>query len=354
MVVVVVVLVRGGTGSADGGSGGSMGYYGNGEGNYGDSFGGGSTGGGTGGPGAGMGGYGIVNFGTITTLSNLQGTSFYSPTAQKFAVNGLSVTTIPLYIDGNAPTNYNIIIDDNTSRYGQLYANNNLNIAHFDIDASSVINLTAGSSKTYTNVLSNITTTNVSGTKIIGAKTYNWTISNNNLTITNSVSSCYNKGTTVLCLVDGVEKYVCVENLKPTDMVKTYKHGFKSIEIIGKGKMMNNPRSTINCMYRIKKFDNMTHDLEITGQHFLLVDSIESDKKFYKKNIKIDDKFILMARDSKLARPIRNNNTYTIYLLALKDLTDKSFGIYVNGGLLSESTTKMNIMKHSNNLEILK
>jgi hypothetical protein len=125
---------------------------------------------------AGFGGFGIKNDGFITNLSNSQ---------------NLSGNYGPLYIAGNAPTNYKIIIDS-SSNYGQLFASQNGNTTNglklngnivFGIDSSST--LSAGTT-TYTNVLSCITPSNTSGSGSLNGNNYTWTLATNSKTTDNN------------------------------------------------------------------------------------------------------------------------------------------------------------------------
>ena len=50
---------------------------------------------------------------------------------------------------------------------------------------------------------------------------------------------CFLEGTTILCQVDGVEKYVSVEQLKKGTLVKTSLNGYKQIVLIGKGTIIS-------------------------------------------------------------------------------------------------------------------
>ena len=151
--------------------------------------------------------------------------------------------------------------------------------------------------------------------------------------------SCYNKGTDILCLVDNIEKYVKIENLKIGDLVKTYKNGYNEIELIGKQIFRNNINKNTQCMYKID-------DLIVSGGHFMLVDKkpdTETDPDFYNLDLKIKDKYCLLACDYEKAIKIMDSEIYTIYHLVLKG-DDLQYGIYVNNGLLSESTTKKNFI----------
>ena len=127
--------------------------------------GGGGSGGGLGGFKGGNGGFGIRNNGTIATLSNAQ---------------NLSGNYGPLYIAGNPPTNYNIIINSDSS-YGQLFASKNFPLSNsgnvvFGIDPSS--NLSFGT-KGYTNVLSQVFPIYLSGSGSLNGKNYTWNLNRN-------------------------------------------------------------------------------------------------------------------------------------------------------------------------------
>ena len=154
-------------------------------------------------------------------------------------------------------------------------------------------------------------------------------------------SSCYNEGTFILALKNGVEEYVKIEDLRKGDLVKTYLHGYKEIELIGKNKSKNNKDNKVHSMYKI-------NDLIVTGGHFLLVDDLSGNilsiENFYKLNLKIDDKYCLLACDCATAEQIVNNKVYNVYHLVLKGEQER-YGIYVNNGLLSESTSKEHFIK---------
>jgi hypothetical protein len=157
---------------------------------------------------------------------------------------------------------------------------------------------------------------------------------------------CYNKGTCILVLKNKKNKYVKIENLKKGDLVKTYKHGYKAVELIGKKTIINNPNNISNCIYKY-------NDLIITGRHSILVDYLpnyilnnhnKTLSEFYKYPRKIDDKILLLCSDCDLFEPIINNNVYTIYHLVLAG--DKiNYGIYVNNRILSESISKIQFFK---------
>ncbi len=150
-----------------------------------------------------------------------------------------------------------------------------------------------------------------------------------------AIVPCYNEGTNILCLIDGVEKYVKIESLKNGDLVKTYKNGYNEIELIGKKTFKNNIHKNLQCMYKID-------DLYVTGGHYILVDEQPDATKnpiFYNLNLKIKDKYCVLACDYEKATKMMDDNAYTIYHLVLKG-DETQYGIYVNNGFLSESTSK--------------
>lgn len=158
---------------------------------------------------------------------------------------------------------------------------------------------------------------------------------------------CYLKGTKILCLIDEVEQYVNIEELKPNTLIKTYLHGYKELKILGHNKFKNttNPNAKkISKLYKLSKDKNseLIEDLYITGQHSILVDKLEQSqidltKKQWKIQQKIDDKFLLMAWVSNDFEEINDNNVYELFQIVLSDDDDKKqFGIWANG-ILSET-----------------
>ena len=55
----------------------------------------------------------------------------------------------------------------------------------------------------------------------------------------------------------GEEEYIPIEHLKKGDLVKSYKHGYKKIDLIGKNIMINNPKHFSKCMYKMEKTRKM-------------------------------------------------------------------------------------------------
>ena len=183
----------------------------------------------------------------------------------------------------------------------------------------------------------------------------------NNTIYRSTIPSCYNEGTLILALnlnKNLQEEYVPIENLRIGDLVKTYKHGYRKIEFIGKKTMMNNPSKWNNCMYKMKKTEEnkLMDELIITGDHSILVNELSASEKVkqetvWKKNYKIDDKFLLMAFASEKFTKLENTNKYTYYHLTLEneENEDNRYGIWANG-ILSETTFKSHFLKQKYNL----
>tara|TARA_E500000178_G_scaffold250886_1_gene247510 strand:- start:1278 stop:1961 length:684 start_codon:yes stop_codon:yes gene_type:complete len=156
---------------------------------------------------------------------------------------------------------------------------------------------------------------------------------------------CFNKGTKILCLKEGKEQYVCVEDLQQGSMIKTFKHGFQPINDIRKGTYKLNQPGDMG-MYRMKKQDHMIADLEMTGLHCLLIDT--KDAKYQQdiqnqgglKNPKffVDGKFRLRANSCSEFQQMPRTS-YTIYSFSLEG--KEQYGIWANGALVETTSTRI-------------
>ena len=167
--------------------------------------------------------------------------------------------------------------------------------------------------------------------------------------------SCFNEGTKILCLNKSLqEEYLPIETLRRGDLVKSYKHGYRRIDLIGKNPMINDPKRWSACMYKMEKTEEngLLEDLIVTGAHFVLVDELQehkekNDKYFGGKTPKIDDKYLLLSAVSKDFVKLENTNLYTYYHLTLENNgnDDERFGIWGNG-VLTEATSKKDFINH--------
>ena len=163
--------------------------------------------------------------------------------------------------------------------------------------------------------------------------------------------SCFNFDTKILCLNNSMEEeYIPIQNLKSGDLVKTYLHGYRRIDLIGKISFANNPNKWNHSMYKMVKTEenSLFEDLIVTGGHSILLDEFtESEKKKLNKlgikeyEDKIDDKYLLLASASDQFVKLTGSDIYTCYhfVLETNGNDDKQFGIWANG-ILTETTSK--------------
>jgi hypothetical protein len=172
---------------------------------------------------------------------------------------------------------------------------------------------------------------------------------------------CFLEGTTILCQVDGDEKYVPVEQLKKGTLVKTSLDGYKPLVLLGKGTIQNpgTDERIENRLYKCSpsKYPQLKEDLYITGCHSILESGI-SDKekedtiKHLGKLFVTDKKYRLMACVDERAEPWNSEGTYTIWHFALENQNEAmNYGVYANGGLLVE-TCSINYLKNKSNMSL--
>ena len=165
-------------------------------------------------------------------------------------------------------------------------------------------------------------------------------------------SACYNYDTKILTN----NGYVPIQDLKKGDLVQTYLHGYKPVDLIGKGVLHNKPNDFKECMYKLEKTEEngLTEDLIVTGGHSILVDELSDAylNKCKENNIRnwetvvIDDKKLLLAGLSDDFSKLTDTNQYTYYHFTLEaeDETTR-YGIYANG-ILSETPSKKQFLTY--------
>ena len=157
--------------------------------------------------------------------------------------------------------------------------------------------------------------------------------------------------------------YKPIQDLRKGDLVKTLRHNFKPIDMIGKREIYHpalNERIK-DQLYKLTKdnFDEIFEPLIITGCHSILVDDFmneEQKEKVIEVNKKIyitDNKYRLPACAEPLASVYEKTGTYTIYHLALENEDYfMNYGIYANG-LLVETCSKR-YLKELSNMTLIK
>ena len=171
-------------------------------------------------------------------------------------------------------------------------------------------------------------------------------------------ASCFNEDTKILCLNRSFEEeYVAIQDLKKGDLVKTYLHGYRKVDVIHQGVLLNNPNKWNQCMYKMEKTEEngLLEDLIVTGGHSILVDKFsETEKEKLNKleveeyKYKIDDKYLLLVSASDKFIPLTENKKYTYYHITLENNGDKKqqFGIWANG-VLTETTCNDYLLNHT-------
>ena len=153
-----------------------------------------------------------------------------------------------------------------------------------------------------------------------------------------SAAPCFDESTKILCLRDDKEEQVLVSELKEGDLVVTYKHGALPILKIGKATLLFNSNPDYRqTMYCLKKTDEMTDDLLVTGRHGILLDDwsthVTEESRSHEPHTKIDDKVILSAGYCNLFEAETEPKIHTIYHFALEG-EQRRYGIYANGALM--------------------
>jgi hypothetical protein len=161
---------------------------------------------------------------------------------------------------------------------------------------------------------------------------------------------CFDESTEILCLNDNLEEvYVPISQLTKGCIVKTFEHGYRKLELLYIGQLINNIDDYRNCMYVLPKTENMTKDLIVTGGHSILVDSM-SEKENIKNleyfgghKFEIDGKQLLLAAASDKFTALDNTNIYNYYHFILENDGDDDvrYGVWANGVLAETPSKKM-------------
>ena len=157
---------------------------------------------------------------------------------------------------------------------------------------------------------------------------------------------CFKENTKILTS----SGYRYIQDLRKGDLIKTLKHGFKPINIIGK-RTINNLSSDERIkdqLYKcsVEQYPELFEDLIITGCHSILVGRF-SDKKQRDKTIEVngdtfvtDGKYRLPACADERSQIYKKKGEFIIYHFALEhDDEYMNYGIYANG-LLVETCCK--------------
>lgn len=168
---------------------------------------------------------------------------------------------------------------------------------------------------------------------------------------------CFKEDSKILCLVDGVEKEMLVQDIRNGVLVKTSLKGYLPVCMIGTSKI-NNPDNQDRFVDRLylcskDKYPELNEDLVITGCHAILVDDFkegqrEKTMEQFGRIFITDQKYRLIACIDDRATPYGVEGKFNIYHIALENENYYSnYGIYANG-LLVESCSKRYLKELSN------
>ena len=161
---------------------------------------------------------------------------------------------------------------------------------------------------------------------------------------------CFKEGSTLLSFIHGKEEYVPIENIRSGTLVKTLLNGYVPVHSIGTSKLYNSGDKLRgkNRLYRLTKdaYPELTEDLIITGCHSLLVEELSEKQRSdiideLGRIMITDDKYRLMAIYDERADTYEEEGLFNIWHLALEHDDERmNYGVYANGGLLVETTSR--------------
>ena len=159
--------------------------------------------------------------------------------------------------------------------------------------------------------------------------------------------ACFNEDTKILCFDDvSGEHYKPIQDLRKGSLVKTYQHGYRKIDLIGKKMFINDPAKWYKCMYVCKTPEHFEEELIITGTHSILVDELSEAEKMIQKRVAreeprmIDDKYLLLTALSKSFEKVTDKKIFTYYHFTVEhDDPTAQYGIWANGILVETTYT---------------
>jgi surface protein len=182
----------------------------------------------------------------------------------------------------------------------------------------------------------------------------NWIITGDTFLPDPPPPQCFKEGSKILTDTG----YKAIETLRKGDLVKTLKHGYKPIVMIGKRDIYNPAQKDRikDQLYKCSqdKYPELIEPLIITGCHSILVDNLVTHKKI--EEIKkvlggvyfTDDKLRMPACLDEKASVYEVKGDFTIYHIALEnDDYYMNYGVYANG-LLVETCSKRYLKELSN------
>jgi hypothetical protein len=275
-----------------------------------------------------------------------------------FVAYGVPIS-ISSYTTGTAPT-----INSITTGYFSFIVNFTSGTGYNPSPTTYYYSLDNG--LTYTNANTTISPILISG--VNSAITYNIKIISNNLAGNTAPSNtvigfipypCFLQGTKILCMnvETDEEEYIPIENLRRGDLVKTAKHGYKAIELIGFREIPNplavSKESGRLYWFRRSKVSELREDLCVTGDHCILHKNVTDEKIKqiidYMKDIYVtEDHYRVPAWLDERSEQYKEPGPATIWHFALENQNAYfNYGVMANG-LLVESSSIYCMYKDSN------
>jgi hypothetical protein len=239
--------------------------------------------------------------------------------------------------------------------YGVAYSNNSIYVCRFSANMVGQYDATTGST-----INSNFITGVSNPYGVATYQSYLYVSNNGSTNVGRYIIAaepvlepitCFNKGTKILT----DKGYICIEDLKKGDLVKTLLHNYVPIDMIGT-KAVNHIASPDRIKDQLYKYatDYVFEDLILTGCHSVLVDDFvdeEQKRRAIEVNSNLyvtDNKYRLPACADERSVVYEIPGTYTIYHLALENNDYyMNYGIYANG-LLVETCSKRYLRELSN------
>jgi hypothetical protein len=157
---------------------------------------------------------------------------------------------------------------------------------------------------------------------------------------------CFKEDTKISCLQDNNETDIFIQNLKSGDLVKTYKHGYLPVNVVGRNICYNpkNAQRLKSRLFKLKKekYPSLKEDLIVTGCHSILESTISQSKgeelMEVNKRIYTTDELIRLPAylDDRSDPYLDEYGDINVYHVALGNDESRNYGIYANG-LLVES-----------------
>jgi len=295
------------------------------------------------------------------TISDISGTKTVYIIAHNTAgdISSISSQATPLYV-GTKPVIDTVIPGTNklTVIFHQDVSGNPLPTYYYSLNGTTLLGTGTSSSPLVISNIYNTTTFYIVAQNSAGTQRSNTTATGNPI----SNVPCFGENSKILCFNQSThkEEYIAIKNIKRGDLVKTARHGYVGVYLIGRTQICNdyadNDRNK-NRLYRLSKRnypEMIEEDLILTGCHSILVDDFKNDAQ-RQKTIEVnndiyvtDCKYRLPACVDERASIYKKSGMFTIYHLALDNNNYyMNYGIYANG-LLVETCSKRYMRELSN------